>query len=142
MFSDGETVERISSALEGVAKDAVQTLMVTDCDAQRIIDLPDRRFGDPVVVAGSLARELRRLPRLGTPGMNLRAFVLKMKIVVEAIGAIGQRYKRARSFSQSSELAQEIMGKLPDSLIDGFDTYFEQVFTSTPMLETIANLLS
>lgn len=141
-YSDGELVEQIYNALEGVAKDAVQALMVTDCNARRVIDLLDRRFGDPVVVAGSLASDLRRLPRLGTSGMNLVAFASKVETGVEAIEAIGERYERARGFLQSAELAQEIMSKLPESLVDSFDTYFEQVSTSTPMLVAIARFLA
>lgn len=136
-FSDAENVERLYDALTGSARDAVEGLMVTSASAVEIIDILDRRFGNPDLVVDKIARDLKRLPSLGVSGMTLITFASKVEVGVAALKERGHA-----GHWDNPELLRELLGKLPSALLYDYDKFNDDSDYSEPRLIALSRFLT
>lgn len=134
--SDREIMARLHGALVGRAREVVENIMIGDCGAKEVIDLLAIRFGNPELMVERIARGLRKLPKLDSPGTDIVDFATKLKGGVAAIQSMGHL-----GYLHSPELARDILMKLPAALKYEFDKYFGKAPASEPRLVTLSKFI-
>ena len=95
--TDKENVARLYKSLSGEAKEAVAGLMMTACDAEKIMKILELRFGNPDDILERLSGKILALPALGTGRVDIAKFAATVNNFVAAIETIGDIGLLARS---------------------------------------------
>lgn len=135
-YSDLENVARLHDALTGNAKESVESLMISDCTSKDVMDLLTMRFGNPDVICERIARDLKRLPNIDSPGMDLVAFATKLKGGISAMRALNHI-----GYLYSPDLARDILLKIPTALKYDFNKFVGEANSDEPRLVVMANFL-
>lgn len=135
-YSDQENVSRLYSSLNGEAREAVDALMVSANSASSIMEALELRFGNPENIVQKVIQEIKKLPKIHSGKIDLVTFATKVRNVVAALQAIDQV-----GHLHSPELINEIITKLPHTLIHGYNHYISLNKSDEPKLIKLANYL-
>ncbi|XP_076655808.1 uncharacterized protein LOC143360652 [Halictus rubicundus] len=89
-FTDKENVLRLCECLRGEAKETVDSLLLTSGSAEDIMASLELRFGNVDVILGKVVEEMKRLPRIGTRGMDLPTLAAKVRNCVVSMQSIAR----------------------------------------------------
>lgn len=135
-YSKEENIARLHQALKGEAREAVDALILTNSDATNIMKLLELRFGNPENVVKKVILDIKKLPKIQSGKVDLVTFATKVRNAVAAIQAvnhIGQLH--------NPELINEIVTKMPSTLIYGFNRYVAEDKQQEPKLVCLSNYL-
>lgn len=135
-YSEAENVMRLYDALKGVAKEAVESLMVTNATPQTIMKTLELRFGNPDLVSEKIVHEIKKLPSLDSGKIDLISFATKVHN-----GATAMRSLNHVGYLCNPDLIREIINKLPPALIYSYNRHIHLNRSDEPRLIKLADFL-
>lgn len=135
-YSDKENLTRLYGCLQGEAKDAVTSLMITSSSASQVMETLALRFGNPQRVIGKLIQSIKDLPKMNTGRTDIIVFATTVRNCVTAMQALNHE-----GYLHSWELADEILHKMPSILVHQFSHYSASSQMGEPRLVQLAKFL-
>ena len=134
-YTDQENVNRLYNALEGEAKTAVESLMMTAASAEDIMKTLELRFGNKEIIAKKLAESIRKLPKLNSAHGDIVTFATTVQNCVTALQSLNHV-----GYLHNPDLLQEILLKLPSAIVYRYNDYSTS-HTGKPALTILSEFL-
>lgn len=128
---------RLSESLKGDARDATRALFIAGSSVDCILRTLEMRFGDPGLIIDHIVEEIKGLPRIVSCKSNLVDVATRLKNCISAIRSL----KNSIGYLYSKDLTDEILGKMPNSMINGFVRYAAFEGKQEPDLVKLTNFL-
>ena len=135
VYNDKENAARLYDVLRGDARNAVKMLYVSGSGANEIMKALETRFGNKKVILRKIIKEIKTLPKIGSNKNDLVNFASDLRGALKAITALGSGYLG------STDLEDEILDKLPDSLISNYIRFATNEGDEKSNLEKISEFL-
>lgn len=136
-FTETENVPRLYKCLEGEAKEAVRSLMLTACDATQIMKTLELRFGNPDLVLESVIQEVKNMPKINSNNIDLVTFAVRVENCVAAMQALNQV-----GYLHSPELLRNVLEKMSSVMIYNYNRFVaEHTDSSGPKLIMLSKYL-
>lgn len=136
-YSDREKIARLYDCLEGKARDAVASLMMTASNTAQIMQSLELRFGNKDVILRKIVQGVKRLPKINTGQVDIATVATEVNNAVAAMEAMNHV-----GYLHSPELAQEIIEKIPSAMVYQYNRHLNEVVDAEdPRLKTIARFL-
>ena len=135
-YSDLENVARLFEALKGEAEEAVDSLMVTACDAQTIMKTFELQFSNPDKIVEKIIHGVKKLPKVNTNRFDLGTFAAKVRNAVAAMRALNKI-----GHLHNPDLIREIVSKMPSARIYNYNHYSNLNRKNQPKLFTLSEFL-
>lgn len=135
-FTEVENVSRLFNCLEGDAKKAVESLMMTTSSAEQIMDTLELRFGNPEVITRKIVNELKGLPKISSGQTDLVTLATMVKNGVAAMEAV-----KSIGYLHNPELVNNIIAKMPSAMIYNYNRYLHENPSDQPRLKIVAEFL-
>ncbi|XP_076656372.1 uncharacterized protein LOC143361016 [Halictus rubicundus] len=136
-FTDKENVLRLCECLRGEAKETVDSLLLTSGSAEDIMASLELRFGNVDVILGKVVEEMKRLPRIGTRGMDLPTLAAKVRNCVVSMQSVNHL-----GYLHSPELINNIIQKMSSAMIYNYNRFANMRPTDEPRLVGLSTFLT
>lgn len=113
-YNEKENVARLYDALRDDARNAVKMLYVSGSGASEIMKALEMRFGNKKIILLKVIKEIKNLPKVSSNKSDLINFASDLQGALKAIKVLD------RGYLYSTELEDEILKKLPDSVISNY----------------------
>lgn len=135
-FTDRENLARLFEALSGDARETVQMLLATTCDANAIIETLELHYGNKDQVARRIASDITGLPDLKHRNSDIVKFATKLRNAVRALKSL----KRV-GYLYREDLIKSVVNKLPSGLTYTYYRHVASLDSDETNLEKLANFL-
>lgn len=110
-FSNAQNLARLRRAIQGKAKEAVQSLLFTAENPREVIKGLESRFGRPGALALSELEKLKNMSRVSENPSDICVFASRVKNAIETIKAL-----KKPQYLSSPETLKAIVEKMPPSM--------------------------
>lgn len=110
-FSNAQNLARLRRAVQGAAREAVQSLLFTAEDPSEVIKGLESRFGRPGALALAELEKMKSLSKVGENPSDICVFASKVRNAVETIKAL-----KKSQYLSSPETLKAIVDKMPPSM--------------------------
>ena len=135
VYNDKENAARLYDALRGDARNAVKMLYVSGSGADEIMRALERRFGNKKVILRKIIKEIKNLPKVGSNKNDLVNFISDLRGALNVTKVLGSGYLC------SIDLEDEVLDKLPDSVISNYIRFAANESDEKSNLEKITEFL-
>ncbi|KAJ8723754.1 hypothetical protein PYW07_007734 [Mythimna separata] len=110
-FTNNQNLARLRIAIQGKAREAVQSLLFTAEDPREVIKGLEARFGRPGALALAELEKMKNLSKVGENPSDICVFASKVKNAVQTIKALKKPH-----YLSSPETLRVIVDKMPTSM--------------------------
>ncbi|XP_037297647.1 LOW QUALITY PROTEIN: uncharacterized protein LOC115453172 [Manduca sexta] len=135
-FTEVENMSRLRRSLRGIAKDAVQGLLITNADPAGVMKTLETRFGRPESIAMAEMDRLRALPRLTESPRDLCTFATRIQNIVGTLQALNCTF-----YMYNPELTKGLTEKLTPTLKRQWYEYAASQLAGLPDLVKFNNFV-
>ncbi|CAG9583357.1 unnamed protein product [Danaus chrysippus] len=108
LFTAPQNMARLRRAIKGAAREAVKSLLYSECRPEDIMDALKRRFGRPDTLVLAEMEKLKRLAKISESAHDVCSFASQVNNVVATVKGL-----RKPQYLQSPEIMRIIVEKLP-----------------------------
>lgn len=107
-FSSVQNMARLRKSIKGTAREAVKSLLYSECAPEEVMEALRRRFGRPDALVLAEMEKLRGLPKMSESARDVCVFASQVNNVVATVKGL-----KKPQYLQSPEMLKIIVDKMP-----------------------------
>ncbi|XP_072936553.1 uncharacterized protein [Epargyreus clarus] len=108
LFTDAQNMARLRRSIKGTAREAIKSLLYSECPPEEVIEALRRRFGRPEALILMELEKVKNLPRINENARDICVFASRVNNTVATIRGL-----RRPQYLHSPEMVRIIVSKMP-----------------------------
>ncbi|XP_072946158.1 uncharacterized protein [Epargyreus clarus] len=108
LFTDVQNMSRLRRSIKGTAREAIKSLLYSECPPEEVIEALRRRFGRPEALILKELEKVKNLPRINENARDICVFASRVNNTVATIRGL-----RRTQYLHSPEMVRIIVSKMP-----------------------------
>ncbi|XP_072948442.1 uncharacterized protein [Epargyreus clarus] len=108
LFTDVQNMARLRRSIKGTAREAIKSLLYSECPPEEVIEALRRRFGRPEALILMELEKVKNLPRINENARDICVFASRVNNTVATIRGL-----RRPQYLHSPEMVRIIVSKMP-----------------------------
>ncbi|XP_072931828.1 uncharacterized protein [Epargyreus clarus] len=108
LFTEAQNMARLRRSIKGTAREAIKSLLYSECPPEKVIEALRRRFGRPEALILMELEKVKNLPRINENARDICVFASRVNNTVATIRGL-----RRPQYLHSPEMVRIIVSKMP-----------------------------